>query len=99
MMTQDLHNRHVLQPDHDWADRRNPGDNYEPNLGRTIGNALNLYPQAEPHLPLHPDHPVNQEASYGQLSEAQQEAAEAVQPVAPQKRKGFLGRLFGNRQR
>jgi hypothetical protein len=99
-VTRGLHERHVLPRDHAWPDRENPGFNYEQNLGWTLGNITNQYPDTPQSNPLHPDHPVNQEmwldGQNGPVGDPG--AAQAVQPVAKQERRGFFKKLFKKRQ-
>ena len=100
-LTRELHERHVLPRDHNWPDRENPGFNYERNLGWTLGNIANQYPDTPQTNPLHPDHPVNQEmwldGQNGPVGDPG--AAQAVQPVAKQERRGFFKKLFKKRDR
>lgn len=105
-VNRELHQNHVLPNDHKWPDRRNPGSNYESNLGWTLGNAVNAYPQAPPSNPLDPDHPVNLPEwdvrdepgirDGGTMVEVVSEPAPA--PAAAPQRKGLLGNLFKKRQ-
>ncbi|MCB1237020.1 MAG: hypothetical protein KDM91_18270 [Verrucomicrobiae bacterium] len=101
-MTMDLHQRHVLPENHAWPDRRNPGSNYEPNLGRNVGNAFNLIPADPPANPLHPEHPVNQpewvdSTGPAQYSEEIETPAGAVLPV--QEKRGLFGNIFKKHHR
>ncbi len=86
-MTKQLHDRQVLPFDHNWPDRKNPGFNHEANLGRTLGNALKLYPEVPEWNPLAAEHPINEEVT---------SAAEAQQPPANHRKpRNPLIRIFG----
>lgn len=86
-MTKQLHDRQVLPFDHNWPDRKNPGFNHEANLGRTLGNALKLYPEVPDWNPLAAGHPINEERT----SAAQAEQA----PANHRKPRNPLIRIFG----
>lgn len=86
-MTKQLHDRQVLPFDHNWPDRKSPGYNHEANLGRTLGNALKLYPEVPAWNPLSAEHPINDEIT---------EAAAAQQPPANHRKpRNPLIRIFG----
>lgn len=86
-MTKHLHDRQVLPFDHNWPDRKNPGFNHEAHLGRTLGNALKLYPEVPEWNPLGSEHPINTEKT---------EAATAQQPPANHRKpRNPLIRIFG----
>lgn len=100
-INREIHESHALPNDHAWPDRRSPGDNYEPNLGWTIGNALNVYPPTPPSSPLHPEHPVNMPEWDGTEEPGLVPGQSMVEPVSggaappPSRRQGGLfGRLF-----
>lgn len=103
LVNRELHRSHVLPADHKWPDRRSPGDNYEPNLGWTLGNAVNAYPPTPPTNPLLPDHPVNLptwDASQEPGLRAGQTMVELESAAAPAPpRKGLFGNLFNKRNR
>jgi len=100
-MTRGLHERHVMPRDFQWPDRQNPGLNHESNLGWTMGNIFNRYPDSPPANPLHPDHPANEElfldGQNGPAGDTGQ--AQAVQPVSGTEKRGFFKKLFKKRQR
>lgn len=98
-VNRELHENHVLPNDHSWPDRRNPGSNYDPNLGWTLGNAVNAYPPTPPSSPLHPEHPVNLPEWDVREEPGIREGETMVEPVSGQpRRKGLLGNLFKKRQ-
>ncbi|MCB1085821.1 MAG: hypothetical protein KDM63_02150 [Verrucomicrobiae bacterium] len=102
-INRELHENHVLPNDHRWPDRENPGSNYEPNLGWTLGNMVNAYPATPPSNPLNPEHPVNlpewdvREEPGIREGETMVEPVSAPEPTQAQ-RKGLLGNLFKKRQ-
>lgn len=104
-INREIHEAQALPNDHAWPDRRSPGDNYEPNLGWTVGNALNVFPPTPPSSPLHPEHPVNMPEWDSNDNRGLQPGQTMVEPVtegggaAPvQKQGGLFGRLFKNRR-
>lgn len=58
-MTRNLQQRHVLPGDHNWPDRQNPGNNYEPNMRWTLGNLFNRYPAHKSRHVLNPEASIN----------------------------------------
>ena len=105
-VNREIHESHALPNDHAWPDRRSPGDNYEPNLGWTVGNALNVFPRTPPSSPLHPEHPVNMPEWDSDDNRGLQPGQTMVEPVVegggpapvPQREGGLFGRLFKNRR-
>ncbi|MCB1230045.1 MAG: hypothetical protein KDN19_07260 [Verrucomicrobiae bacterium] len=98
LVNREIHQSHVLPADHAWPDRKSPGDNYEPNLGWTVGNALNVYPPTPPSSPLHPDNPVNLPTWDAADQPGIQEGQTMVETVTEQPaRKGLLSNLFKKR--
>lgn len=86
-MTKQMHDRQIMPFDHNWPDRNNPGFNHEANLGRTLGNALKLYPEVPEWNPLSAENPMNIEKT---------EAAAAQQPPANHRKpRNPLIRIFG----
>ncbi len=103
LVNRELHQNHVLPNDHHWPDRKSPGDNYEPNLGWTLGNAVNAYPPTPPSNALHPDHPVNLPTWDASEEPGLRQGQTMVEPepvvAAPAPRKGLFGTLFKKRDR
>ncbi|MCB1063126.1 MAG: hypothetical protein KDN20_09420 [Verrucomicrobiae bacterium] len=100
-VNREIHDSHVLPKDHNWPDRKSPGDNYEPHLGWTLGNAVNAYPPTPPSNPLHPDHPVNLPEWDVHDEPGIRQGETMVEPVVDRGsgRKGLFGNLFKKRQR
>ncbi len=100
LVNREIHRSHVLPNDHAWPDRESPGDNYEPNLGWTVGNAINAYPPTPPSSPLHPDNPVNLPTWDAADQRGIRQGETMVEPVPEQPaRKGLLSNLFKKRNR